>query len=473
MKPLKHQYCTKTVSAVSWVTVIEQDASNALTEWLGGVGSGEAFRSLSTLVPDAAVMVVDSQRNVVLWSDGAERMLGFAAADAIGSHCLKSHRCVQCMGGCGIEQHGAISDIPLTLARADGTSVRVRKTARAFFDDDGAFAGGIEVLTPDTTAVHADDIPQRTPDAVTFHGLVSRDPVMLQVFQTIRNVAETDTTVLVRGESGTGKELVARAIHQESHRRDRPFVAVNCAALTPTLLESELFGHVRGAFTGAVRDRAGLFEQAKGGTLFLDEVAELSGDVQAKLLRVLEERVIVRVGDTKNIPVDVRVVSATHRALRKEVQQGRFREDLMFRLRVVPLFIPALRERRVDLQLLLWHFIASFNDRGPRRIDTVAPEAMRRLMDHAWPGNVREMRNVVEYAFAVGRGVELAVEDLPIEFRGEPRTVAADGVAASVGDEKHRIREAIKLAGGHLGRAADLLGMSRATLWRKRGKYGL
>ena len=252
-----------------------------------------------------------------------------------------------------------------------------------------------------------------------------------------------------------------------------PFVAVNCAALTPTLLESELFGHVRGSFTGAVRDRAGLFEQAEGGTLLLDEVAELSMEVQAKLLRVLEERVIVRVGDHKSIPVDVRVISATHRALRKEVERGKFREDLMFRLRVVPLFIPALRERRDDVQTLLWHFIDRYNQRGPRRIDSIAPEAMRLLMDHAWPGNVREMKNVVEYAFAVGRGAELTVQDLPIEFREEPVEASSPGATIAPRGEKQRIQQAIEQAGGHLGRAAELLGMSRVTLWRKRAQLGL
>jgi PAS domain S-box-containing protein len=447
----------------------------ALQQWLADIGPDGAFGALTELIPQAAVMVVDADRNVVLWNETAEELVGFKAEEAVGSHCLKSHRCVECMGGCGIERHRAVTDVPLKLTRADGSRVRVRKTARAFFDDEGRFAGGIELLIPDRSPAPEGAAASPATEATSFHGLVSRDPAMLRVFQTIRNVAETEATILVRGESGTGKELVARAIHAESHRRDKPFVAVNCAALTPTLLESELFGHVRGAFTGAVRDRAGLFEEADGGTLFLDEVAELSMEVQAKLLRVLEERAVVRVGDTKSLPVDVRIISATHRALRKEVERGKFREDLMFRLRVVPLFLPTLRERRNDLQPLLRHFIDSFNERGPRRVESIAPEAMRLLMDHPWQGNVREMKNVVEYAFAVGRGAELDVEDLPIEFREGMRdgAPAPDTKVAAGGNEKRRIQEAIKLSDGHLGKAAELLGMSRATFWRKRSKYGL
>jgi transcriptional regulator with PAS, ATPase and Fis domain len=312
-------------------------------------------------------------------------------------------------------------------------------------------------------------------DAEAFHGLVSRDAVMKRAFQTIRNVAETDATVLVRGESGSGKELVARAIHVESHRAKGPFVAVNCAALTPGLLESELFGHVRGAFTGAVKDRTGLFEQAEGGTLFLDEVAELPLETQSKLLRVLEERVVTRVGASKERPVDVRIIAATHRALRAEVDAGRFREDLMYRLRVVPIFLPPLRDRPGDVEVLLRTFLRRFNETGPRRVETVAPDAMRALLDHDWPGNVRELRNVVEYAFAVGRGEELLLAELPPELT-EARTLSGADEPLGVLDaeaEARRLREALQLEGGRVGAAARRLGMSRATFWRKRRKHGL
>jgi transcriptional regulator with PAS, ATPase and Fis domain len=466
-----------------------------LAAWLSQVGVADAFAALADLPPEAAVFAVDKDRNVVLWSAGAERLLGFSKQEALGAHCLKTSRCARCIAGCGIAEHGAVRDVPLTMHRADGSQVRVRKTARAFFDADGRFAGGVELLVPDASPFVAEASTRPSPgplgrrglgasDARYFHGLVSRDPAVVRAFETIRNVAETEASVLVRGESGTGKELVARAVHRESARRRKPFVAVNCAALSPSLIESELFGHVRGAFTGAVGDRNGIFQQADGGTLFLDEVAELPMEVQAKLLRVLQERTITRVGDARAIPVDVRVVAATHRSLREAVQEGRFREDLMYRLRVVPIFLPPLRERRGDIELLLNGFITEANARGPRRVERVAPEAMRRLLDHMWPGNVRELRNVVEYAFAVGRGPELRIDELPPEFR-EARAERVGVAAVRPSDpvrgsrpppgiaEAEAIRAALERHGGHIGRAADELGMSRPTFWRKRRLHGI
>jgi two-component system response regulator AtoC len=310
-------------------------------------------------------------------------------------------------------------------------------------------------------------------DATDFHGLITRDPAMLQVIQVVKNVAETDATVLIRGESGTGKELVARAIHLESPRREGPFVAVNCAAFTPTLLESELFGHTKGAFTGAVAARKGIFAQADGGTLFLDEVAELPLDLQAKLLRVLQERTFVPIGATEPVRTDVRVIAATHRSLREEVAAGRFREDLMFRLRVVPLFLPSLRQRRLDVELLLRHFVDEFNRKSPRVVTGVAPEAMRALLDHSWPGNVRELRNVVEYAFAVSRSPVITLDELPVEFREKKPAPAARAPQPETGRDAARVVAALEEAGGDIDRAAEILGVSRTTFWRMRKRAGV
>jgi transcriptional regulator with PAS, ATPase and Fis domain len=453
--------------------------SRDLTRWVRSRGPGEAFVGLAeaaalALPPGTAAFAVDAERDVIWWSPAAEALLGFSAAEILGSHCLKANRCPQCMAGCGVADHGTVQDVPLVMIDAQGAQVRVRKSGRAFVDADGRFAGAVEFLVPEGVAPERlvqPMTPAWTAKAVDFHGLVTVDPGMLQAFQILRNVAETDATVLVRGESGTGKELAARALHDESHRRDGPFRAVNCAALSPALLESELFGHVKGAFTGAVRDRKGLFAQAQGGTLFLDEVAELPGDLQAKLLRVLQERVVVPVGGNKPVAVDLRVVAATHQALREEVREGRFREDLLYRLRVVPIYLPPLRDRLGDVDLLLWHFISVQNARGPRRVRTVSPDAMRRLLDHGWPGNVRELMNVVQYAFAVGRGPELVLEDLLPEFREAPATRPTPGAQAL--GESARIRQALATTGGHIGEAAELLGMSRPTFWRKRKKHGI
>ncbi|MGE3853466.1 MAG: sigma-54 interaction domain-containing protein, partial [Planctomycetota bacterium] len=324
-------------------------------------------------------------------------------------------------------------------------------------------------------------------------GMWTRWPQMKTLFRTIERVAESDVTVLIRGESGTGKEHVARAIHGLSPRRSKPFVAINCATLSPTLAESELFGHVKGAFTGAVRDHAGYFDQADGGTIFLDEVAEIPLDLQGKLLRVLQDHTFVPVGGTRPHQVNVRVLSATHRSLRQAVAEQRFRDDLMYRLRVVPLFLPALRERRGDIELLVAHFIGQLAGLpGRHRFRRVSADAMRALLDYGWPGNVRELQNALEYASVVGTDEVLARQDLPPEFRDDDHLAEARGGAAvsqrpsgpspagasplhgqSQAEEGERIRQALDDAHGNKGKAAELLGMHRTTLWRKLREHGL
>jgi two-component system response regulator AtoC len=310
----------------------------------------------------------------------------------------------------------------------------------------------------------------RTPVS-SFHGIYSAAPEMRPVFRLIERVGRTDCTVLVRGETGSGKELIARAIHELSPRARGPFLALNCATLSPTLLESELFGHRRGAFTGAVSDHDGVLRRADGGTLLLDEVAEIPLQLQARLLRVLEDRTFVPVGGTKPIRVDVRLVSATHRALRREVAEGRFRDDLRYRLRVVPVYLPPLRARSGDVEALLWHFIDRFNQQGWRRVDGVSARAMGACLGYAWPGNVRELRNVVEHAFIVGEGPVLELADLPPELRGEPPP--EDGPASLRTLEREAILAALAKHRGRRGRTAQDLGMSRSTLWRKVRELGI
>jgi transcriptional regulator with PAS, ATPase and Fis domain len=318
---------------------------------------------------------------------------------------------------------------------------------------------------------------------VEFHGLWTRDAGMKHVFSVVTKVAKDDATILVRGETGTGKELVAQAIHKLSRRRDGPLRVINCAALPANLLESELFGHTKGSFTGALRDTPGHVLLADHGTLFLDEVAELPLELQAKLLRMLETRTIIPVGGREPIAVDVRVVSATHRALRREVEEGRFRADLMYRLRVIPVFLPPLRARRGDVELLTRHFVDELVARGRRRIDRITPAALLALERHDWPGNVRELRNVVEYALAIGEGHELGAGDLPPELI-EPGLEGEPGFASAVAElrptplaeqpaEAKRISAALGRAAGNRDHAAKLLGMSRVTLWRKMKRLDL
>lgn len=299
------------------------------------------------------------------------------------------------------------------------------------------------------------------------HGLYTRAPEMQPLFRLMERVAQTECTVLVRGETGSGKELVARAIHTLSRRGRGPFHAINCATFSPTLLESELFGHVRGAFTGAVSDHPGLFKQADGGTVFLDEVAEMPLEIQARLLRVLEDRTFVPVGATKPVTVDVRLISATHKALRREVAAGRFREDLMYRIRVVPLFLPPLRQRTGDIEALVWHFIDQFNEQGLRRVGMVSRGAMEAMLRYSWPGNIRELRNVIEHAFVVGEGAVLDLQDLSPELRDEP-PVGEFGAELSLQQiERERIVAALAKHRGRKAEAAKALGISRSTLWRK------
>lgn len=311
-------------------------------------------------------------------------------------------------------------------------------------------------------------------EGTNFYGMISGATEMMEFFELLRRVARADVSVLIRGESGTGKELVAQTIHKLSARKEGPFRAVNCATFTSELLASELFGHVRGAFTGAVRDRKGLFELADKGIVFLDEVAEIPMDIQARLLRVLQEQCFVPVGGADRKKVDVRVVSATNKALRTEVAKGTFREDLMYRIRVVPLFLPPLVDREGDVELLAWHFIDEFNERAglPRKITGISARAFEAMLAYRWPGNIRELRNVIEYAFVIGDGEVLCLNDLTPEIRGEPPPNRED-VDDLEEQERREIIAALKAAGGHRGDAADRLGMSRTTLWRRMKEMGI
>jgi DNA-binding NtrC family response regulator len=302
-----------------------------------------------------------------------------------------------------------------------------------------------------------------------FHDLVGRSEGVQRVVRLIQQVAPTDVTVLIEGETGTGKELVARAIHGESARRKGPFVAVNCAGLSEELAASQLFGHRRGAFTGAVTDATGMFEAARGGTLFLDEIGDLPPRVQTTLLRVLEERTVMRVGETQSRPVDVRIVAAANRELAGEVEAGRFRADLLYRIRIGRIHLPPLRERRVDLSLLVRHFLSEQRAITGRDVQEVSDEAMQALLAYDWPGNIRELKNLLGYAVIHCAGEAIELEDLPPEvLEHAPPVSAADDLPT---DERERILAALVRAGGERKGAAVLLGVSRATLYRRMAHF--
>ena len=309
--------------------------------------------------------------------------------------------------------------------------------------------------------------------------IIGRSRVMLELLETVALVAPTEATVLITGESGTGKELIARAIHVNSLRRQKPFIQINCAAITETLLESELFGHERGAFTGADRRREGRFRLAHGGTIFLDEVSEMSVAMQAKLLRVLQEREIQRVGGEEVLKVDVRVMAATNRDLKKEIESGGFREDLYYRLNVVALTAPSLRERREDIPLLAQHFLETFAEKNRKHIKGFTPQAMDRLVRYNWPGNVRELMNAVERGVILCRDEYIAEKDFPLsvsEAEAPASELARGGLPADLPleeVEKVTILNTLESAGGNKSETARRLGITRRTLHKKLKKYGV
>ncbi len=355
------------------------------------------------------------------------------------------------------------SKVPLALQTTDS---QPRHLEIEVLDDPRCDGGRILFLYDVSPLV---DLRQLLDERNAFHSILGKSKLMGQVFQLIRDVAPLDSTVLIEGETGTGKELVARAIHQCSRRQAGPFVALNCAGLGEELAASQLFGHRRGAFTGAMEDQQGLFEAAGGGTLFLDELGELPLRVQTTLLRVLEDRAVLRLGETKPRPVDVRVLAATHRDLSREVAEGRFRQDLLYRVRVARVRLPALRERREDLPMLVRAFLAEHRSTTGKQIDAIADEAMAVLLGYPWPGNVRELRNALEFAVIRARGSLITLEDLPPELLENEFMLGAEPGE----EDPARIAAALERAKGNRTRAAAMLGISRATLYRRLRESGL
>jgi two-component system, NtrC family, response regulator HydG len=305
-----------------------------------------------------------------------------------------------------------------------------------------------------------------------FGQVIGKSKKMQEIYEFIRIVSQNTSTVMLKGESGTGKEMIAQAIHEHSPRRTCPFVEVTCSALSEHLLESELFGHVKGAFTGAIKDKQGRFEQANGGTIFLDEVGDISPNAQVKLLRVLQEREIVRVGGDERVKVNVRIISATNKDLEESVANGTFREDLYYRLNVVPLNVPALRERKEDIPLLVDHFIEKIDRKVEKEVTEISQKAMNLLLEYYWPGNIRQLENAIEYAIIRCQGTEIRVQDLPLDVRNHKaeKATVQDLMANT---EKQAILDILKVCQWDLTQAAHQLNISRTTLWRKIKKHGI
>jgi DNA-binding NtrC family response regulator len=309
-----------------------------------------------------------------------------------------------------------------------------------------------------------------------FSNIIGKSKSMQEVFELIRRVARSNSTVLVQGKSGTGKELVAKAIHYNSPRSVQPFVAINCSAITETLLESELFGHMKGSFTGAVANKKGLFEEAQGGTIFLDEIGEISAALQVKLLRVLQDHEIRRVGGNQSLKVDVRVIAATNRDLAEAVRQKEFRDDFYYRLNVVTIHLPSLKDRTEDIPLLAQHFLAKYAKEAGVSVSQISKEAMRSLMQYSWPGNIRELENVIERAITLGAEGEIRPEDLPDQLRREEGGITLDAIPVEMSMEeveKAHIERVLRHTGGQVSQAARLLGIDRRTIYRKMQAYNI
>lgn len=422
-----------------------------------------------------SILAIDLHLRIINLNQAASKLVGMGRLRAVGSSCLNAlHLDAESDAlGRALSELREVGGLALSLDTSDGDRRQLLATTRVLRDDAGQ-AQGVVLVLRDITELEA--MRDRLGSRRGIHGIIGRNRSMQEIYELVEQLTDSDATVLVLGESGTGKELVAAAIHHGSQRADGPFVKVNCAALSESLLESELFGHVKGAFTGAIRDKVGRFELAQGGTIFLDEIGDISPEVQVKLLRVLQEREIERVGGTETINVDCRIIAATHRDLSRAISEGRFRDDLYYRLNVMPIEVPPLRQRRDDIPLLVDHFVDLFRARTGRPIRFVDDEALHLLTDYPWPGNVRELENAIEHAFIRCRGESIQAQCLPPHLSVPPPIPPQTDKAPMIsrdGDEKAALLRALEEAHWNRSEAAERLGMHRTTLWRKMRELGL
>jgi PAS domain S-box-containing protein len=415
-----------------------------------------------------------------------EEMSGYDREELVGQSCSRirtdacfSHESSGCSSECRLFKSRATRGEKCALVKKDGSLVHVLKNAVLLNDESSGVVVGVETFTEINELVAKERVISRLRRELSredgFQGIIGKSPGMVQLFSLMSSAAQSDAPVIIYGESGTGKELVAGALHRLGARSQGPFVKVNSAALHESLLESELFGHVKGAFTGADRTRVGRFEAAHGGDIFLDEVGDLPSATQTKLLRVLQEKTIERVGDHRPIPVDVRVISATNRDLVQLRAQGQFRDDLFYRINVIPIYLPPLRDRLEDLPLLVEAFIERTRLKSRKPITGISKEALEELMGYFWPGNVRELINVIQYAFVLCHEGDIQPEHLPMlvfeksALSGQTSPKKRPSCRVS----KEQLLDAMSEAAGSRAEAARLLGISRVTLWKWLKKYDL
>ena len=438
-------------------------------------GSGRPARPKPPMLLDdlpRGVFTVDTRRRITSFNRTAEKMTAYRQSEILGRHCWEVFQTDLCDDGCplckSMERGEIQEDFELTLRDAAGRRKIIVASAAPLKDETGRIVGAVETFStaPRPRASEHTGTP-------VFSGIIGKSTAMRTLFEQLPDIAASDASVLICGESGTGKDLVARAVHELSERRRKPFIAVNCAALAESLLESELFGHEKGAFTGASRAKAGRFELAAGGTLFLDEIGELKPALQVKLLRVLEERQFERVGGTRPVTFNARVIAATNRDLKQAMAEKRFRRDLFYRLRTVPVTIPPLRERPEDIAPLVAHFIEKFNRAYGKNVCSLDPKVMRHFEAYHWPGNVRELERCIEHAFVFVKGPVIFRRYLPDMDTAPPSEKSCTGPPPDPAAERKAILHALTRARGVRKTAADRLGISRTTLWRRMKALGI
>ena len=419
------------------------------------------------------VFTVDREWRITSFNRAAEEITGILKEEAIGQRCCDVFHASICETSCALnetfETNRPVVNRTAYIIDADGVRVPISISTAVLRYKKGDAIGGVETFR-DLSAI--EQLRLELEKKYSFHDIISKNSEMLRIFDILPSVAESDSTVLIEGESGTGKELIARALHNLSHRREGPIVAVNCGALPDTLLESELFGYKAGAFTDARKDKPGRFAMAESGTIFLDEIADISPALQVRLLRVIQERTYEPLGATESVQADVRIVAASNRDLDKLVKSGKFREDLYYRINVIRIKLPPLRKRKEDIPLLVDHFIRRFNNLKKKLIADVSPDVLAVLVGYDYPGNIRELENIIEHAFVLCRGTVIDTENLPENVRpDEGRALAR---VTSMDDlEVAFITEALSRNNFNRKKTAQELGMHKTTLWRKMKKLGI